>query len=37
MHEHWLNKKKRSPGMSNKQIDDIYEYGLNNGAKWWKK
>lgn len=36
MHEHWLNKKKRSAGMSNKLIDDIYEYGLNNGANGGK-
>lgn len=32
MHEHWLHKKKRSSGMSNKQIDDWYEIGLKNGA-----
>jgi len=32
MHEHWLNKKKRSQGMSNGNIDDWYEAGLRNGA-----
>ena len=32
MHEHWENKKKRSPGMSNSQIDGYYQYGLKNGA-----
>lgn len=36
MHEHWLNKKKRSSGMSSKEIDDIYEYGLKNGANGGK-
>lgn len=32
MHEHWVYKKKRSPGMSNPQIDAWYELGRNNGA-----
>lgn len=32
MNEHWLYKKKRSPGMSNPQIDAWYELALNNGA-----
>jgi len=32
MHEHWLNKKKRSGGMSNTQIDEWYELGRANGA-----
>jgi D-glycero-alpha-D-manno-heptose-7-phosphate kinase len=32
MHEHWEHKKKRSGGMSNKQIDDWYELGMKNGA-----
>lgn len=32
MHEHWENKKKRSLGMSNPDIDKWYELGLNNGA-----
>ncbi len=32
MHEHWEHKKKRSGGMSNPQIDEWYELGLDNGA-----
>jgi D-glycero-alpha-D-manno-heptose-7-phosphate kinase len=32
MHEHWLNKRKRSGGISNSQIDAWYELGLKNGA-----
>jgi len=32
MHEHWLNKKKRSGGMSNPHIDEWYELGRANGA-----
>lgn len=36
MHDHWMNKKKRSPGMSNKAIDDIYDYGISNGANGGK-
>ena len=32
MHEHWLNKKRRSSGMSNPQIDEWYELGRANGA-----
>jgi D-glycero-alpha-D-manno-heptose-7-phosphate kinase len=32
MHTHWLHKRKRSPGMSNSQIDDLYELGRKNGA-----
>jgi D-glycero-alpha-D-manno-heptose-7-phosphate kinase len=32
MHEHWLNKKKRSEGMSNAQIDEWYELGKKSGA-----
>ena len=32
MHEHWENKKIRSGGMSNPQIDEWYELGLKNGA-----
>ena len=32
MHEHWEHKKKRSGGMSNSQIDQWYEMGMNNGA-----
>lgn len=32
MHEHWEHKKRRSGGMSNPQIDDWYELGMQNGA-----
>ena len=32
MHEHWLNKKRRSGGMSNAQIDAWYELAMKNGA-----
>jgi D-glycero-alpha-D-manno-heptose-7-phosphate kinase len=32
MHEHWVNKKKRSQGMSNSDIDNWYELGRANGA-----
>lgn len=32
MHEHWVNKKRRSGGMSNPQIDEWYELGRRNGA-----
>ena len=32
MHEHWENKKRRSGGMSNSQIDEWYEIGMRNGA-----
>ena len=32
MHEHWMNKRKRSPDMSNPQIDEWYELGLKSGA-----
>lgn len=32
MHEHWLNKKKRSGSMSNLEINDWYDYGIKNGA-----
>ncbi len=32
MHEHWLNKKARSPGMSTGRADDLYEIALANGA-----
>ena len=36
MHEHWLNKKKRSASMSNQRIDHFYEVGRNNGARGGK-
>jgi len=32
MHEHWVNKKKRSQGMSNSSIDEWYDLGRANGA-----
>jgi D-glycero-alpha-D-manno-heptose-7-phosphate kinase len=32
MHEHWENKRRRSIGMSNPQIDEWYELGRKNGA-----
>jgi len=32
MHEHWENKKRRSDGMSNPQIDAWYELARKNGA-----
>jgi len=32
MHEHWLNKKKRSEGMSNSTIDEWYDLGRASGA-----
>jgi D-glycero-alpha-D-manno-heptose-7-phosphate kinase len=32
MHEHWLHKKKRSPGTSNDGINRWYEVGRENGA-----
>jgi D-glycero-alpha-D-manno-heptose-7-phosphate kinase len=32
MHEHWENKRKRSGGMSNPNIDAWYDLALKNGA-----
>lgn len=32
MHEHWLNKRKRSTSMSNERIDHLYQVGRDNGA-----
>ena len=32
MHDHWNYKKSRSKGMSNKLVDEIYEFALKNGA-----
>ena len=32
MHDHWLNKRKRSADMSNSQIDKWYEMALDHGA-----
>ena len=36
MHEHWLNKKKRSSSMSNARIDHLYDVGRNAGARGGK-
>ena len=32
MHEHWLNKMKRSPGMANERIEGLYDTALKSGA-----
>jgi D-glycero-alpha-D-manno-heptose-7-phosphate kinase len=32
MHEHWENKRKRSPGMANPHVDELYELARRNGA-----
>lgn len=32
MHEHWLNKKKRSASMSNTNVDHWYDVAMENGA-----
>ena len=32
MHEHWINKKARSAGMSTGRTDDLYEIARSNGA-----
>ncbi|HEY4740195.1 MAG TPA: hypothetical protein VIH76_06325 [Candidatus Acidoferrales bacterium] len=32
MHTHWEHKKKRSPGMSNGRVDELYELARANGA-----
>lgn len=32
MHKHWEHKKKRSVGISNDQINNWYDFGINNGA-----
>jgi D-glycero-alpha-D-manno-heptose-7-phosphate kinase len=32
MHEHWLNKRKRSGGISNPEIDEWYDLATRNGA-----
>jgi D-glycero-alpha-D-manno-heptose-7-phosphate kinase len=32
MNEHWMHKKKRSKGMSNSVIDDLYNHARNHGA-----
>lgn len=32
MHEHWENKRRRSPGMASPQIDDLYTLARRSGA-----
>jgi len=32
LHEHWLQKRARSQGMSNSHIDDLYQVGMASGA-----
>ena len=32
MHEHWLHKKERSPGMSNEELNRWYDLAIENGA-----
>jgi D-glycero-alpha-D-manno-heptose-7-phosphate kinase len=32
MNEHWQRKRRRSTGMTNPQIDELYEMGLSHGA-----
>ncbi len=32
MNDHWKTKKKRSPKMTSKYINNLYNYGLDNGA-----
>jgi D-glycero-alpha-D-manno-heptose-7-phosphate kinase len=32
MHEHWVNKRKRSPGMGNERIDELYTLARRSGC-----
>jgi D-glycero-alpha-D-manno-heptose-7-phosphate kinase len=32
MHEHWLNKRRRSPGMASDRIDDLYTLARRSGV-----
>jgi D-glycero-alpha-D-manno-heptose-7-phosphate kinase len=32
MHEHWMHKRRRSPGMANERIDDLYELARRSGV-----
>jgi D-glycero-alpha-D-manno-heptose-7-phosphate kinase len=32
MHEHWLSKRSRSVGMTNKRIDELYDLARSRGA-----
>ena len=33
MHEHWQNKRRRSPGMANERIDDLYTLARRSGVR----
>ncbi len=32
MHEHWLNKRRRSPGMATERIDELYTLARRSGV-----
>lgn len=32
MHDHWQYKKSRTKGMTNSEVDEIYQYAIENGA-----
>jgi len=32
MHEHWLNKRRRSPGMASERVDELYTLARRSGA-----
>jgi D-glycero-alpha-D-manno-heptose-7-phosphate kinase len=32
MHEHWMNKRERSPGMASDRIDDLYTLARRSGV-----
>ena len=32
MHEHWLNKRGRSPGMASERVDELYTLARRSGA-----
>ena len=32
MHDHWQYKKSRTTGITNSEVDDLYNYALKNGA-----
>jgi D-glycero-alpha-D-manno-heptose-7-phosphate kinase len=32
MHEHWLNKRRRSPGMATDRIDELYTLARRSGV-----
>jgi D-glycero-alpha-D-manno-heptose-7-phosphate kinase len=32
MHEHWMNKRERSPGMANSRIDELYTLARRSGV-----